>query len=117
VADLLTKGINHLPHTAMTAILIGAGVGILLPLLEKLWPRTRPFLPSAMGLGLAWVVPFQNSVSFLIGALIALVWEKCSRKSCDTYNIPIASGLVAGESLVAAFIAIACTLVGLMAAR
>jgi uncharacterized oligopeptide transporter (OPT) family protein len=117
VADLLTKGVNHLPTTAMTAILIGAGIGMLLPLLEKLWPRTRPFLPSAMGLGLAWVVPFQNAVSFLIGALIALVWEKWNKKSCDTYNIPIASGLVAGESLVAAFIAIACTLVGFLAAK
>jgi hypothetical protein len=33
------------------------------------------------------------------------------------YNIPIASGMVAGEALIAALIAIACTLVGFMAVK
>jgi uncharacterized oligopeptide transporter (OPT) family protein len=117
VADLLTQGINHLPHTALIAIVIGAFVGSLLPVLELLWPRAKPWLPSAMGLGLAWIVPFQNAFSFLIGGLILTLWQKWHRKSCDPFAIPIASGLVAGESLVAAFIAIACTLVGFLTVR
>ena len=117
VADLLTLGINHLPSTALTAIVIGALVGMVLPVVEFLWPKAKRFLPSAMGLGLAWVVPFQNAFSFLIGAVIVSVWQKWNRKSSDTFAIPIASGLVAGESLVAAFIAIACTLVGFLAVR
>ena len=117
VADLLTQGINHLPHTALIAIVGGALVGSALPLLEALWPKARPWLPSAMGLGLAWVVPFQNALSFLIGGVILTVWQKWNRKNSDTYAVPIASGLVAGESLVAAFIAIACTLVGFLAVR
>jgi uncharacterized oligopeptide transporter (OPT) family protein len=117
VADLLTQGVNHLPHTALTAIVIGALVGSLLPLLELLWPRAKPYLPSAMGLGLAWVVPFQNALSFLIGGLILTGWQKWNRRNSDTFAIPIASGLVAGESLVAAFIAIACTLVGFLAMK
>jgi uncharacterized oligopeptide transporter (OPT) family protein len=117
VADLLTQGINHLPHTALIAIVGGALVGSALPLLEALWPKARPWLPSAMGLGLAWVVPFQNALSFLIGGVILTVWQKWNRKNSDTYAVPIASGLVAGESLVAAFIAIACTLVGFLAMR
>jgi uncharacterized oligopeptide transporter (OPT) family protein len=45
------------------------------------------------------------------------VWQKYDRKNSDAFAIPIASGLVAGESLVAAFIAIACTLVGFLAVR
>ena len=117
VADLLTQGVNHLPRTALFAIVIGALAGAALPLLEKLWPRARSYLPSAMGLGLAWVVPFQNAFSFLIGAVIVSVWQKWNQKNSDTYAIPIASGLVAGESLVAAFIAIACTLVGFLAVK
>jgi uncharacterized oligopeptide transporter (OPT) family protein len=117
VADLLTQGINHLPSTALTAIVIGAIVGMILPVVEFLWPKAKPFLPSAMGLGLAWVVPFQNAFSFLIGAVIVSVWQKYDRKNSDAFAIPIASGLVAGESLVAAFIAIACTLVGFLAVR
>ncbi len=117
VADLLTQGVNHLPPTALWAIVIGAFVGLALPVIEKLWPKAQPYLPSAMGLGLAWVVPFQNALSFLIGAVIVAVWQKWHRKNSDTYAIPIASGLVAGESLVAAFIAIACTLVGFLAVK
>jgi uncharacterized oligopeptide transporter (OPT) family protein len=114
VADLLTQGANHLPQTARVAIVIGALLGMALPVVENLWPRVRPFLPSAMGAGLAWYVPFQNSLSFFIGALVLTVWQKWNRKNSDSFAIPIASGLVAGESLVAAFIAIACTLVGLL---
>jgi uncharacterized oligopeptide transporter (OPT) family protein len=114
VADLLTQGVDHLPHTALIAIVMGALVGMTLPVIEKLWPKAQPYLPSAMGLGLAWVVPFQNALSFLIGALIVTFWQKWNRRNSDTYAIPIASGLVAGESLVAAFIAIACTLVGFL---
>ena len=117
VADLLTQGPHMLPQTAMWAIVIGAFVGIALPLTEKLWPKAQPYLPSAMGLGLAWVVPFQNALSFLIGALIVVGWQRWNRKNADSYVIPIASGLVAGESLVAAFLAIACTLVEFLAMR
>jgi len=117
VADLLTLGIDHLPRTALLAIVIGALVGMALPLLEKLWPKAQPWLPSAMGLGLAWVVPFQNAFSFLIGALILTAWRSWNRRNADTFAIPIASGLIAGESLVAAFLAIACTLVGFLATR
>jgi uncharacterized oligopeptide transporter (OPT) family protein len=117
VADLLTQGVHMLPPTALWAIVIGALVGVALPLVEKIWPAAQPYLPSAMGLGLAWVVPFQNSLSFLIGALIVTGWRQVNRKNSDTFAIPIASGLVAGESLIAAFIAIACTLVGFLAVK
>lgn len=37
-----------------------------------------------------------------------------NQKNSDSYSIPVASGLVAGESLLAAFNAIACTLAGYM---
>jgi uncharacterized oligopeptide transporter (OPT) family protein len=117
VADLLTQGVHMLPETALWAIVMGALLGMILPLLEKLFPRAQPYMPSAMGLGLAWVVPFQNAFSFLIGAIIVTCWRKLNRKNSAAYAIPVASGLVAGESLVAAFIAIACTLVGFLTVR
>ena len=116
-ADLLTQGVNHLPHTALIAIVIGALLGMILPVVEFLWPKAKPFLPSAMGCGLAWVMPFQNAFPFFLGALIVTVWQKWNQKNSDSFAIPIASGLVAGESLVAAFIAIGCTLVGFLAMR
>lgn len=113
-ADLLTQGVHLLPKTAVWAIVIGAFIGLLLPVIEKLFPKARPYLPSAMGLGLAWVVPFQNALSFAIGAVIVFLWQRINRKSSDTFAVPLASGLVAGESLIAAFIAIGCTVIGLV---
>jgi len=117
VADLLTQGIHMLPQTAVWAIGIGAVLGVLLPVIEYLSPKSRSFLPSAMGLGLSWVIPFQNSLAFAIGAVIAWALLKINRRAGETFTVPIASGFVAGESLVAAFIAIACTIVGFMALR
>lgn len=117
VADLLTQGIHMLPMTARWAIVIGALLGVLLPVMEKLMPKAARFLPSAMGLGLAWVIPFQNALSFAIGAVIVEVWTRMNRKGADTFSVPIASGLVAGESLIAALIAIACTVAGFLAVK
>jgi uncharacterized oligopeptide transporter (OPT) family protein len=113
VADLLTQGVHLLPVTARWAIVVGALVGIAMPLYERLFPKHTKYMPSAIGLGLAWVIPFQNALSFAIGAVIALVWMRWRRGSAERLTIPVASGLVAGESLVAAFIAIACTVIGL----
>jgi OPT family oligopeptide transporter len=117
VADLLTQGIHMLPRTAILAIVIGALLGVALPLLGHLFPRAHQYVPSAMGLGLSWVMPFSNSFSFAIGAVLVLSWNKINKKNSDLYYVPIASGLIAGESLIAALIAIGCTVVGLLYAH
>jgi uncharacterized oligopeptide transporter (OPT) family protein len=114
VADLLTQGIHMLPTSALWLIVAGALLGVALPLTEKLFPKARPYLPSSMGLGLSWVVVFANSLSFALGALLVWVWYRLSPRNSDTYATPVASGFIAGESLIAAAIAIACTLVGLV---
>ena len=116
VAEVLTKGLDFLPHSAKVAILVGAGVGVLLPLIEKfLVPdKYRKFMPSATGLGLSFMLPFYNSLAFTIGAVIAFVWSKADKRSSNLYNVPLASGLVAGESLIAALIAMLATASGLL---
>jgi hypothetical protein len=117
VADLLTQGIQMLPVTARWAIVIGALLGVALPVLERVFPKAARFIPSAMGLGLAWVIVFQNALAFAIGAVIAELWVRINRKTGEMFTVPIASGFVAGESLIAALIAIACTLAGFLAAK
>jgi putative OPT family oligopeptide transporter len=116
VAEVLTKGLDFLPDSAKVAILVGAGVGVLLPLIEKfLVPdKYRKFMPSATGLGLSFMLPFYNSLAFTIGAVIAFVWSKANKRSANLYNVPLASGLVAGESLIAALIAMLATASGLL---
>jgi len=115
VAKVLTNGINYLPESAKWAIVFGACVGIILPVIEKLSPpKVRPYLPSAMGLGLSWVVPFNNSLGFAIGAVIGKIWELLGKKSSDLFAVAIASGLIAGESLTKAIVAILRTLLDLL---
>ncbi len=106
VAELLSKGIDSVPRTALIGAGIGALVGLVLPLLERAFPKARPYIPSAMGLGLAFVVQGFNSVSMFVGALIVLVIEKTRPKVADTYVVPVASGLIAGESLMAIVITV-----------
>ena len=114
VAQALANGPKVIPTSALYAIAIGALVGIALPLLEKAFPKARKFLPSAMGLGLAFVVSFQNSLSFFIGALIANRWAARNQKSADEYVVPVASGVIAGESLAAAGFAVGVAILDLL---
>jgi uncharacterized oligopeptide transporter (OPT) family protein len=115
VADLLTHGLGMLPMTAVWAIVIGAVVGVALPLAGWLFPKAQPYIPSAMGLGLSWIMVFENSLSFAIGAVLVAVWTRLNKKQAESFYVPVASGFIAGESLIAAIIAIACTIVGLFA--
>jgi OPT family oligopeptide transporter len=107
VALLLSNGFESLHPTARWALVIGGLVGIIIPALERMFPKFAKYLPSAMGLGLAFVIPFYNVLSMFIGGLIAKVWEMWKAKSAETYVIPIASGLIAGESLMGIFITLA----------
>jgi uncharacterized oligopeptide transporter (OPT) family protein len=115
VAEVLTKGLDFLPYSAQIAILIGAGVGVLLPLIERFVvpAKHRKYMPSATGLGLAFMLPFYNSLAFTLGAIISFVWSKVQMRTHQLYNIALASGVVAGESLISAFIAMLSTATGL----
>ena len=59
-----------------------------------------------MGLGLAFVIPFWNTLSMFAGALAAWIFARRSRDLADRYTIPVASGLIAGESLVGVALAL-----------
>jgi len=107
VAEALSKGIDYIPVTARYALLIGGILGIVMALVDAFAPKKwKPYMPSAMGLGLAWIMPFSNAFAFFIGATIALIWSKINKKTAELYVIPIASGAVAGESLICALLAI-----------
>jgi len=71
-------------------------------------PRVRPFLPSPSAIGIAMVVPWSNSLAFFLGTAIAELIRRRFRR-LDIYTVPVASGLIAGESLVAIAITIATT--------
>lgn len=117
VAEALSNGIDYIPPLARVGLLIGLVLGIVLAVAEMYAPKNvKKYLPSSMGLGLAWVVPFANCLSFFIGAVIAMIWQRINPKTAELYVIPVASGAVAGESLMCAIIAM-ITAAGALAAR
>jgi putative OPT family oligopeptide transporter len=106
VAQLLARGVHALPPYALAAIWVGLLVGAALTAVEKLWPRAHRFLPSPTGLGLAFVVQGYSSISIFIGACIAALYRRARPKAAETYTIPVASGFIAGESLVGILVAV-----------
>jgi OPT family oligopeptide transporter len=111
VAELLAHGLSSLDITEVWALSAGGLMGILIPVLDRLLPpRTRPFLPSPMGLGLAFVIPFWNTLSMFTGAFLAWILTKVAKEWAVRYTIPIASGMIAGESLMGVMAALLGTL-------
>jgi OPT family oligopeptide transporter len=106
VAELLAKGVSALHPTARVGLLIGALVGIIIPLLEIAFPKAKKFIPSATGLGLAFTITGYYSVSMFIGALAALALHRARPKVAEEYVVPISSGIIAGESLMGVVIAL-----------
>jgi OPT family oligopeptide transporter len=106
VAELLAKGVGALHPTARWGLAIGATLGIVLPLLEMKFPRAKKFIPSATGLGLAFTFNGFNSISFFLGASIAMWFRKIRPQLAERYTIPVSSGIIAGESLMGVMIAL-----------
>lgn len=106
VAEALTKGIHMIPESARWGLLIGGLLGIVLALAEHFFPKAKKYMPSAMGLGLSWVVPFSSCLSFFLGAAAAWAWAKYNKRNAELFTVPVASGAIAGESLASAAVAI-----------
>jgi OPT family oligopeptide transporter len=106
VAELLSKGVDSVPVTARIGAFCGAFFGLALPLAERAFPKARRFIPSPTGFGLAFVMQGFNSISMFVGALVVVVLERARPRLADTYVIPVASGLIAGESLMAILVTV-----------
>jgi uncharacterized oligopeptide transporter (OPT) family protein len=64
-------------------------------------------------MGIAMLIPFNAVTMIFVGAAADRIWETLEPDSHTKYSIPIASGLIAGEALVAVVIPLLVTL-GLM---
>ncbi len=106
VSQAFSHGIAALHPTSKTAILAGLALGVALAIFEKLAPRKlRPLLPSASGLGIAMVIPGSNCIAMFLGAALAEWIRRQWPKLADRTVVPVASGLIAGESLMGVLIA------------
>lgn len=99
VAEIFKVGIGNLHPFARQTIVVGIIVGIILVLAERALPKYKKYLPSATGIGLGFILPFYYCFAMFLGAVTALTIGKISKKH-EEMIIPIASGLIAGESII-----------------
>ncbi|HZN60398.1 MAG TPA: OPT family oligopeptide transporter [Planctomycetota bacterium] len=101
-AEILSKGFEALPPYALHALVAGAVLGVILTVLES--GRSKKWVPSPTGLGIGMLVPGAVIITMFLGSVIETIWRKSSPKSCALYMTPLASGLIAGEAILAVIV-------------
>jgi uncharacterized oligopeptide transporter (OPT) family protein len=102
-AELLTKGFNALPPGCLIGLVIGVAVGIALTLLAEKWGELIPS-PAAIGIGM--LITAAVLLTFILGGVAQLIWAKVSPETEKAYRVPLASGLIAGEAIIAVVLSI-----------
>lgn len=104
-AQILEKGPGALPTSALYMLLLFSVLGVMFTVLEsnKKWKK---WVPSPTGVGIGILVPFLVVFTMFLGGVAGWIWEKVNKKSADTLMVPLGSGFIAGEAMVAVFAAI-----------
>jgi uncharacterized oligopeptide transporter (OPT) family protein len=100
-ADVLSGGFDRLPTYALGAMVVGAVIGVLITLGESLWKDGKKWLPSATGIGIGMMVPGFVVFTMVLGGILMKLWERTDKNSADSLGMPLASGLIAGEAIIA----------------
>ncbi len=99
VAEAMATGLSTMHPVKIWSIVIGGLIGIILPILSRLFPKKQNWIPSAAGIGLAWVFQWFYGLLFFVGALIGYAWQKKNPKQSEEFLFPVASGIVAGGAI------------------
>jgi uncharacterized oligopeptide transporter (OPT) family protein len=102
-AELLSRGFSALHPSALWALGIFTILGIVLTVTEQRWRR---FCPSPTGIGIGMLVPGVVVATMFIGGLLEVFWRRWRPRSADQHVVPLASGLIAGEAIVAVLVAV-----------
>jgi uncharacterized oligopeptide transporter (OPT) family protein len=115
VSKAFSGGLAALHPTSKVAIGLGLLLGVLMALWDKFAPaRLRPWLPSPSGLGISMVLPGSNCIAMFLGSSFAAIMRRFFPALAERCVVPIASGLIAGESLMGILVT-ALILTGLLA--
>ncbi len=99
VALALSHGVRSLGPVKTWSIAIGGLVGIVLAVLPRIFPKHQHLIPSPAGVGLAWTFHWYYGLLFFIGGLLSWWTAKKYPKWSEEFTFPVASGWIAGESL------------------
>ena len=102
------------------AVAIGAAAptiyaigSILIPSLTKAgYPPERAAAIVAAASGMGMLIPGNVVVGMFFGGLIEAFWRRTNAKQADAVIIPLASGLIAGEAIMAVIIPIVRLITG-----
>ena len=104
-AEVLTQGLGFLHSTAQIAVLVGAVLGIVLEIINKKMKGKFPL--SGVGLGLAFILPFSDSLAMATGAILfGLLKQRIRNKASNAYRIfvenheTVCAGGIAGGALI-----------------
>jgi uncharacterized oligopeptide transporter (OPT) family protein len=61
--------------------------------------KQAKWIPSAAGVGLAWVFQWFYGLAFLLGAILAAAWTRRNKEQAEEFTFPVASGIIAGGAL------------------
>jgi uncharacterized oligopeptide transporter (OPT) family protein len=100
VAEVFRLGIHNLHPMAQQGIAIGLLAGAVFAITERAFPKEKRWLPSPTGLGLGLLLPFSTSLSFVLGAVAAAAYARARPADAEKFVVPVASGAIAGESIV-----------------
>ncbi|RMH03665.1 MAG: OPT family oligopeptide transporter [Planctomycetota bacterium] len=110
VAEVFKLGFDNMHPMHLRLLQQGLIAGVVLHLLDvataKVPAKWKTWVPSATGIGLGLILPFQYPFSMLLGAIGAAAWNRASKKSADDYLVPVAAGLIAGISIMGVLVAV-----------
>ena len=81
-------------------------MGVVLTLLPKLLPSRQHVIPSPAGVGLAWTFHWYYGLLFCLGGVLGWWVEKKYPEWSKEFLFPVASGWIAGESLLGVLLVI-----------
>ncbi len=99
LAQMMASGASGLPPHAGWGLLAGGVVGMALTVNDTYKVIRWKWMPSAMGLGIAMIIPAFYSVTLFAGSMILAVLMKKAPAWVERYGASIAAGGIAGEGI------------------
>jgi uncharacterized oligopeptide transporter (OPT) family protein len=103
LALLLAQGLSALPKYTVIAVVISALIGVALAFIDV--TKYKRYSLSAIGLGVAMIVPGYYCISMFLGSMALLVLQRTKPKWIETFYASIASGGIAGEGIMGVIVA------------
>jgi uncharacterized oligopeptide transporter (OPT) family protein len=66
--------------------------------------KGRQWVPSPTGIGIGMLVPAAAVAMMFVGSAAEYIWRKVNPRTNDQFMTPLASGLIAGEAIVAVIV-------------